>query len=90
MGKFWGVFFTLMTVSFIIKATLTKKSVGLAKISWITKIVIGCLPLFLLIMWLDSTISINTRIINTFIGAASISASIGYLYFSRRKSGELK
>ena len=82
-ARFWGVFFCIMTINFIFRIVLKKKGVDKGKIGLVLKLVIGSLPLFLFMMWNNDTISINGKIINSFIGFASIVAGVGYLYIGK-------
>ena len=88
LGRFWGVFFSMIAVGhiaqiiFIIKGTHVKRTYN------VTKLVLGSLPIFLFMMWNSGELSLSAKIINTFIGFVSLAAGIAYLKVSKRKNND--
>jgi hypothetical protein len=85
MGRFWGVYFSYMLVYFIIMIIIIiiLKKTGFDKGEWkFVKIsVFATIPIFLFFyLWLDSTISLKAKIVDTLIAASGIGAGITYFY----------
>lgn len=83
LGRFWGVFFSLMITNFVIRIFLKKKGIGPRKTTFCDKLLIAALPIFLFIMWKEGSISTDVKIIDTIIAIVSIVTGIGFSYLDK-------
>lgn len=83
-GRFWGIFFTIMTIGFVaytyfvIKGTLSRSMRLIGVINFLS------LPFFL-IMMLNEHLTMMEKIINSIIAFVCVISATVYIYVLRKK-----
>ena len=86
IAKFWGVFFFLMSINYILRIIIKEKGIGFHKINIIDKLIITLLPILWLVMWKNDSISVNAKVINTVVWIASFAIGVIFLLLKRNSS----
>ena len=88
-ARFWGVFFFLILLSFIIRIVLRKKRIEKGRIDLMTKLIIAALPYFLVKMWYNRTIPIDAKIFDALIGICCVGVGILFLFLGKKYQKEI-
>lgn len=75
-----------MLFSYLIRIVLRIRNVNQYDLGPVSKAFFAGIPLFLLLMWFDNSISTNEKVINTSIGAVCVAEAFGLLVLEKRKN----
>lgn len=83
-GRFWGVFFVIMTTTFISYTYLVVKGMLGRRIRWIGIITFISLPYFIITMLRDEQMTTGEKIIDSIIASVAVVSGIVYIYVLRK------
>jgi hypothetical protein len=86
MARFWGFYFSCMLVYFVIMMTYKigiDRQIGRGGMK-LTKLSFGTMLILLFWLWIDVTIPLNAKIIDSLIASFAIAAGIIYFYLCRK------
>ena len=90
MVKFWLVFFSLMLIGYVVIAIMRIKGYVKDKFGLIYKLIVFCMPIFILRIWVVNNNSIFLKALATFIGILTFAVGIFNLYLARTPARSLK
>jgi len=83
-GRFWGVFFAMMTISFIAYTYFVIKGMLSRRMRLIGVIIFLSLPLYVILMLTDNQLTMSEKIIDSIIAFVCVVSGIVHIYVLRK------